>query len=65
MININLLPEELRPQPRSPLPYLMAIVLALVVVLYCTVSFVTQFSQKKTLEERAEKFDQQADRRCA
>ncbi len=56
MININLLPEELRPQPRSPLPYLMAMVLAVAVVFYCLISFYTLHARNSALKNSEAEF---------
>jgi len=57
MLDINLLPEELRPRPRSPLPYLMTAVLALAVVLYCLISCVGKWRTISSFNERIAELD--------
>jgi len=59
MIDINLLPDELRPRPRSPLPHLMTVVLAVAVVLYCLISFVGKWQTISTFEKRVAELDKQ------
>ena len=59
MIDINLLPDELRPRPRSPLPYMMTIVLAVAVVLFCLVSFVGKWQTISGFEKRITELDEQ------
>ena len=59
MIDINLLPVELRPRPRSPLPYLLTIVLAVAVVIYCLIAFVGKWRTISDFEKRIIKLDEQ------
>jgi len=57
MIEINLLPAELRPRPRSPLPYLMTIALAIAVVMYCLIAFVGKWRTISDFENRIAELD--------
>jgi Tfp pilus assembly protein PilN len=59
MIDINLLPVELRPRPRSPLPYLMTVVLAIAVVSYCLIAFVDKWQTISDFEKRITELDEQ------
>ena len=51
MLKINLLPEELRPRPRSVMPYVCTLALAIVVVVYCLATFVTLLARNSALQK--------------
>jgi len=59
MIDINLLPEELRPRPRSPLPYLATLALVVVVVLYCVISSFVELHKISGFKQRVDELDEQ------
>jgi len=59
MIDINLLPEELRPRPRSPLPYLITIALAVAVILYCLVSLIGKWRTISVFDDDIARLDEQ------
>jgi len=61
MIDINLLPEELRPRPRNPLPYLTTIALAAAVVLYCLISFAGNWRTISVFHNDIARLDEQID----
>ena len=51
MISINLLPVELRPIKRTPLPYIVVLAIAVIVGIVCGKMYISDISAKSTIKQ--------------